>query len=387
MRIAPALAACILLLSPSLAAAPDPIARAADALAPHTDGFGIYDASGSAPLDAYWAALTDKALAHLNGGGTAETLAKAMAQGDDASADAVTLAPGLVGLSLHYGEMGDVLLLARRGARFAVAWDAAKPDASAIRRFPVLAAWTPAAAAATCRSRAKGDDKYGCGALSGGFLRLPADRAGHVRFAIDATYAQAAGETVAGQLSLWSWDGKAATPLLAKTFIKMIEGPYGASLAGDVLTVREKGDFKTFFTCGACEGRTLDWSVRIGPDGLTDLGEKSFVPELDAVDGVLDAIRHGAPTAALASDQVVAVLRPFVRQAVEEARNDPNHFFSLVMLETHGVTRRGGATTLCFSTDTVVDARNRPFLFAIRSKSGHLFLEHAAPAPSETCPA
>lgn len=390
MRTVPAFVACLLLLAPG--AAPDPVARARAALAVHGDGYGLDGKPGSAAaLRAYWDALTGKTLAYLNShpGTALETLGKNLSTNkNDPDVYAVALGPSLIGLSLSYGATGDIVLIQKQGGHFSLVWDAARIGPEEIRRFPILKAWAVDAASVDCRTTAviKADQWDRCGPLGGGFQRLAPDRAGHPRFLVDATYAQEMGETVGGQISIWTWDGRRATPLLTKSYGYMIEQEAFTRLDGDIVRVREKQDFRSFFSCGSCDGRQVEWSVRIGPDGVTDLGDVSLVPELDAVDGLLDAIRRDKPTAALASQQVVRLLRPFVTRAIAEARQDPDHYFSLGMLEAAVMSRRGGTSVLCFATDPIADVRHRPFLLTIEGRAGRPFVARAAAAPTQVCP-
>jgi hypothetical protein len=201
--------------------------------------------------------------------------------------------------SASRGEMGTVFIVAARDNRFATAWTIADAAASSVPEAGLLSAWVPARARDSCRKPPPDATWLTCGALSGAIGKLPDARGGRHRFYVDATYAQGMGMTVTAQLSIWRWTGQTAEPLLAKIYDYMIDQKLGTRLDGDLLRLRVKDEFKSFFACGSCEGRQLDWTIRIGPDRIEDLGKTSAVPELDLVDTLYDRVLRDQPGSCL----------------------------------------------------------------------------------------
>ena len=161
--------------------------------------------------------------------------------------------------------------------RYLLAWQVQEASGG---QAEILAAWS----AANARLSRRGADSGPFGSIIPHLARFPDDAKGRPRFYIDGTYAQDAGGTEGKQISLWIWDGVTARPIIARDYAAGINRSVGVRLEGDILKVQQKKFFRTFFSCGMCEERQMDWAVRITPEGVEDLGEKSQVPELDAVD-------------------------------------------------------------------------------------------------------
>jgi hypothetical protein len=134
---------------------------------------------------------------------------------------------------------------------------------------------------------------------------LSSDAHGRARFYVDGTYTQTAGGTVGAQISIWAWNGTTAQPLIARDYIFMINQTVGTRLDGDLLKVRQKKSFRTFFACGSCQERQTDWIVRITPEGIDDLGEVSVVPELDAIDELFARVLQRQPAHDIASARAI----------------------------------------------------------------------------------
>ena len=244
-------------------------------------------------------------------------------------------------------ETGDVFILVARGGDYVPAWSADQAGQDFRGSMVSLGAWSVAAANEACRDRTPERPWGNCGPLYARVGILPPDVAARRRFFVDATWAQEMGATVSGQLSLWSWDGAMAKPLLVRTYGYMVDQSEGVRLEGDVLKARVKQEYRSFFDCGACDGRQLDWSFHIAPDRVSDLGKRSVTPEMDAVDRLLRTIGLRLPAVGLASPQAVAALKQRIpRRTLSEA----NQAF-LGMVVDHSVTGSGPSRTLCLATD------------------------------------
>src|SRR5271168_952948 len=175
------------------------------------------------------------------------------------------------------GNIGNVFIVAKTGGHYHVAWSTAQPQEAQENQAALLAAWRPENAKHGGRGpylAATGSD----GSVLPRIGLLPKDATGHPRFYVDGTYAQSAGGTVGAQVSIWLWDGITARPLIAHAYALMIDQQVGTRVEGDLLKVQQKKFFRTFFSCGACEERQTDWTFRLAPSGVKDLGEKSLVP-------------------------------------------------------------------------------------------------------------
>jgi hypothetical protein len=212
------------------------------------------------------------------------------------------------------GPIGNVFIVAKSGGQYRLAWSTAQVQQSSGKQAEVLAAWR----AENARHGGRGPywaASGRAGPVSPRLGRLPDDAAGHSRFYIDGFYAQSAGGTTGAQISLWIWDGATARPLIARDYVMMIDQKVGTRLEGDLLKVQQKKSFRTFFSCGSCEERQTDWIVRVTGESVQELGEKTVVPELDAVDEFFYRLIQGKSATALAAPRAIVAGTGLVRDA------------------------------------------------------------------------
>lgn len=325
-------------------------------LATHTDSFSLDGTpEGREALEAYWDAIQDWTLWYLNSHSQmspreiSEHLETQELNGG-VEVGVEKIGSDLYAVSAGYGEIGTVFFVEKRRGIYAVVWGIRHVPAPYIAKFPTLAAWSTDHARDPCNlGKEDGSGWDLCGPIHGDVALLPPNSTGRTRFFIDATYAQAASETVAGQVSIWTWDGRAATPLFAKTYGYTLED-VDVHLSGSVLTVRVKDEYKMFYSAGCCAGRELDWTVRIGPDRVDDLGMRPLIPELDAIDDLLFRVWHRQPTAAIAAPKVVATLTTLMK--AQQARGDFDPKFPMFGMFGGSSVRRGPQDTLvCLATD------------------------------------
>jgi len=161
-----------------------------------------------------------------------------------------------------------------------------------------------------------------------------------------------AGGTVGAQTSLWVWDGVTARPQLTRDYALMIDQKVGARMEGGLFKVQQKRSFRTFFSCGECEERQTDWLVRLTPDGIEDLGEKSAVPELDAVDELFYRVINHKSAADVAAPAAVEAAKALVECARRDVSDQVwKKFPSLGMMGDWSVTRNKNAEDLCLELD------------------------------------
>jgi hypothetical protein len=357
---------------------------AKSALKPHFDGFSIDDdLHAPGQLDREWSLLPQWAEQYLdeNPSAGSDEIKAALGNLDSSlSVDSLRLDDHALVISTSQGEMGNILVTAFESGRYETMWNIKSPGQGALDKFPELAAWSPDGASSKCYRLRAEKDWWRCGPLFGKAERLAPDSKGHDRFFIAATRAQEAGATVGAQLSIWEWDGKNVHPLLVKSYVYMIDQTEGARVDGEFLRVREKKEFRTFFGCGGCEGRQMEWTIRVNGAGIEDLGTKSVMPELDLVDEVYFRIEHAMPTTGLASPQVVTALRKTISN-IESGDTRPNKekYPSLGMLAQWKVAHEGNTTKLCFSTDF-----QSPCVFTIHTSGETLFLADIRNLNTET---
>jgi hypothetical protein len=277
------------------------------------------------------------------------------------------LGPDLFGFGTSYSEIGTAFLVGKRDGRYRVVWDIRRLPAGDISRFPILASWTVERARETCRSKTDEGKWNQCGPIHGDFQLLPPDSRGNVRFYLDATYAQAAGETVGGQISIWSWNGETATPLLARSYTYDFED-FGVHFSGGLLKVRAKDEYQSYYSCGACLGRRMDWTIRITPDRVTDQGMTPLYPELDVVDSLFQRMAGRQVATDLASSRVIAKLTKLLEPVSDKNTGSPA--FDLEMLDDSSVRRVNGRALACIS----VDAVDNGIVFTIEKRDGRDFI-------------
>jgi hypothetical protein len=250
-----------------------------------------------------WSPAESLAMGLLDAGAGPAELKAAFAKRDNTiDVSALQLAAGawLVTLS-RFEDSADVFMAAREPTGYAATWRLGDAEADADGDFKPLRAWSAAGGRADCRQNLPDADWADCGPIAPEIGRLPIGAGGASRFWLRGVYAQEAGETESAQLSLWRWDGKAAWPLLVRTFQFRIDEDLGPSVAGGLIRMHVKDDFKTMLSCGACPGRQRTWRFGLTADGAQDLGERSLTPELDLADELFDRAARHRPLAGLAS--------------------------------------------------------------------------------------
>lgn len=348
-------------------------------------------------LDALWTATQDWTVAFLqtNPAITTERLRTELFnhhggnREDVAPGNVFVLAPGVYAFTASFGETGNIFLIQRRDGHFAKVWDIRQADASAL---PLLKAWRNDHAFNGCEK--EDDSNRGlCGPLFSDKIRvLPPDQMGRPRFYLNATYAQYAETTVAGQLSIWSLDGTVPKPQWAKRYLYNFED-MSWHRDGALLKIRTTDWWHMFFACGSCVGRQMNWTLRIRPDGVDDLGMVPVVPELDAIDQLFYRVWKHQPADELANPEVLAVSAKMIAALQEDEAAiakkyheaiDPN-YLSLGMLDGDpkaAVVRKG--REVCLVTDN-----SGPIRVRFETRGGKLFATELAQFPqsdSETCP-
>ncbi len=296
----------------------------------------------------------------------------------DGEQECLQLSEGTFLVNPH-ASIGNVFIVSKSDGHYHLAWSTSQVQRANGDQAKILAAWRPEHALNGGRGpywAASGS----AGSVSGKIGRLPSDANGHPRFYVDAIYAQSAGGTVGAQISVWSWDGVMARPLIARDYTFMIDQAVGTRVEGDLLKVQQKKFFRTFYSCGSCEERQMDWIVRLTPEGIQDLGEKSAVPELDAVDELLYRTIHHKSAANMAAPSVLKIAEQIIRDArVQASAKDWKEFPTLGMMMGWRIQDDSGSRILCLSLDN-----GGTNLFTLKPAGGTFFIADAKPT-KESC--
>jgi hypothetical protein len=245
--------------------------------------------------------------------------------------------------------IGNVFIVSKFGDGYRVAWSTAQVQEAIGESAETLAAWRPE------HALLGGRGPYWAASGSAGpvipqLVILPSDAKGHARFYIDGMYQQGAGGTVGGQISLWVWDGSTARPQITREYTLMIDQKVGTRMEGDLLKVQQKKFFRTLASCGDCEERQTDWIVRITPDGMKELGEKSLVPELDAVDELFFRVINGKSASDIAAPAAIEAAKGIVdSERADESEKDWKEFPNLGMIDGWSVTKNKDGEVLCLA--------------------------------------
>jgi hypothetical protein len=264
--------------------------------------------------------------------------------------------------------LGNVFIIAKAEGRYRVAWSTDQDQPLSGKQGKLLAAWH-------ARNAATGQKPEPAGPFIARLGNLPSDADGNARFYIDAIDSPDEGGTVRAQISLWLWNGRTALPQLVQEYALMIDQKVGTRLEGDLLKVQEKKFFRTFFSCGTCEERQTDWIVRVTPNGFQDLGEKSTVPGLDAIDELFYRIIHHLPTAGLATPAAASYARRMVReQRKESTPKEWKEFPSFGMMGEWASHQNRDGMVVCLSLDVGTN------LFTMKPAGGKLSITGIQPA-------
>jgi len=236
------------------------------------DGF-LLDSSPAAAtaLDAQWAAARDLVAALLDR--QPELAPAALTRQAKHSAGlgvyALRLDPDAVLVDTESGEFGTAFLF-RRGDDGHYHSVFALHETAAARAGPTaaLAAWRSVNAASICRSRPSEGEWYRCGPMAvQRLIPLQAEAAGGRRFAILGSYVVPMGGTVPFQLTIWRWDGRSATLLLARTLSQTLTQPVFVGEDARGFTLRVKEQHQSFSASEEGGGRQMIWRFDLPATG------------------------------------------------------------------------------------------------------------------------
>jgi hypothetical protein len=235
--------------------------------------------------------------------------------------------------------IGNVFIVSKSGGEYRVAWSTAQVQEASGKSAEVLAAW-----------RAE-NAHPGVGSVQPAKLAiLPADAKGHPRFYVVGNYAQGEVGTFGEQISFWVWDGVTARPQLTRVYAVYADQEVGTRVEGDLLKVQQKKRFRAFYSGEDSGERQTDWIVRITPDAMEDRGEKSLVPELDAVDELFYRVINGKSATDIAAPAAIVAAKGVVDSArAEESERDWKEFPNLGMIGGWSVSKNKDGEVLCLA--------------------------------------
>jgi hypothetical protein len=251
------------------------------------------------------------------------------------------------------GEVGTVFILAPGDGGLTPIWsvtDARTP--AGLARGNELHNWSADCSVLYSKQRI-------CLPLWGRIGILPSKADGTERFYIDATYAQDAGATVANQFTIWDWNGAKATPRYLKIYLMMVEQPTGLRHRGDTIILRMKEDWGHFHSCGQCNGRQRDLTLKLTPSGQQEFGVRSIHPELDRIDLLIDRVLAGKPAGDVASDQAIAMVRSQLSENLAQMKDPKQADIAplLGMVMNYRITHRKRETQVCLDLDSDISNR------------------------------
>jgi hypothetical protein len=300
---------------------------------------------GERALNRAWTLLAAWTAAYLNEHPDATPKRLKRAAPDD-DLDAVALGPRtmLVGAAVD-NAFGTFFIVDGTEGTFRPVWSIR--EHAGREAFPLLDAWTAKGAAEPCRKAVGDADELRCGSLGGSAARLPDDAQGHPRFYIHAGYSEVAGNAEAKQMSFWTWKGGKAEPQFVTSFGVNIDDE-AMRLDGDLLKMRVAEDYRMIAPWWDHLDRDLDWTFRVGPEGIDDLGKTSVIPEVDVVDELLVRAAHRLLADDLATREVQAAVAKIVQSARQDSQGGEP---SLSMAGGTTVRHQDGHSLVCLPTD------------------------------------
>jgi len=142
--------------------------------------------------------------------------------------------------------------------------------------------------------------------------KLPPSAKGHPRFYLQNSDLQGSGCWLQGQLSVWEWDGTRAIPLLIRHYTSNFDlsgGDGPIKFDGQFIRVRTKESFKAFMDYSCSRDPEGEWTIRITPEEVMDLGVRRVHPELDLIDDLFDRINRRRNAEQLAAPTVISALQ------------------------------------------------------------------------------
>jgi hypothetical protein len=235
--------------------------------------------------------------------------------------------------------IGNVFIVSKSGDDYRVAWSTAQVQEAGGKSAEALAAW-----------RAE-NAHLGVGSVQPAELAiLPTDAKGHARFYIVGIHSQGGGSTIGEQISLWVWDGVTALPQLTRNYAVYVDQAVGTRIEGDLLKVQQKKFFRTLSSGVDSPERQTDWIVRITPDGMKEVGEKSLVPELDAVDELFYRVINGKSASDIAAPAAIVAAKGVVdSERTGESEKEWKAFPNLGMIDGWSVTKNKDGGVLCLA--------------------------------------
>jgi hypothetical protein len=337
----------------------------AEALSAHTDGFGL-DRDPNSPvfLDREWTLMADWAAAYLNAhpAATAKDVEAAVPQLDATlEGSVIELSPHVFVVAAQGYETGTFFIISQTAGVYRSAWNVKDFAATHDGQDDDISLWST-----------RGTDS-----LFGHVGALFDNENGNSRFYVDATY-HGEGLTVGKQLSIWEWNGAAATPVLMGDYTYSLDSAEGVTFDGKLLRAHTKeDDFKTFFSCGGCQEPPGEWTIRVTPRGVEDLGHRRLTPELDLIDNLYYRIQQRMPVSSLAAPGVVAKLTEAI-DALPKDPDAPNDYAPLGMLMDWKVEHQDQHMRICLW----VDDPGR-YLFTLVRRSGKWFFTEAQDVSNE----
>jgi hypothetical protein len=309
--------------------------------------------------------MADWVAAYLNAhpAATAKEVEAAVPQLDaNLGGSAIELSPHVFVVAAQSDETGTFFILSQTAGVYKPAWNVKDFAVTHDGRDDAISHWSV----------------NGTDSLFGTIGALFDNENGNRRFYIDATY-RGQGGTVGKQLSIWEWNGVAATPVLMGDYTYSLDSAEGVTFDGKLLRAHTKeGDFKTFFSCGGCPEPPGEWTIRISSRGVEDLGHRRLAPELDLIDNLYYRIQRRMPVSNMAAPGVVLKLTDAI-DALPKNPDASDNYELLGMLMDWKVEHQDQHMRICILTDNP-----GRYLFTLVRRSGKWFFTQAQDVGDES---
>lgn len=275
---------------------------------------------------------------------------------------------------------GNVFIIGPRAGKLQALWnikDASPNDSDAAQ---IVRVWSVSALLPECHQR---QTRLGfCGPIQGLVGLLP-DASNRVhRFYVMGIAAGATETYQFGSFTVWQWNGKGATPILAKVYswVPAVDDPK-PKFDGKFLWLDYMDEYKGFAKWPISTQRNTRWAIEVTPTDIRDAGLTPYEPELDVLDELVVRLQDKRATADIAA--------PAVAAAMTELMTGPDSRAGRVSITATAITRQPKRPTiLCatFPPDYVTNNRDRVFRFVLVPVRGQNFISAVSENDDAPCP-
>jgi len=266
-----------------------------------------------------------------------------------------------------YG-MGSVYIAHQVDGKFQIVWNTpASVDLSGANRKKLAAGVTSYLAPWTAQQEVEDSAPNSVWGLG----KLPDTASGMHRFYFNTVYRQEAGATDTSQLSIWQWDGKIASSQMLIEH-RDNESTPAIYFAGRILHVPTRTNFTMLLEYNSGVGNAVDQRIFVGPESVRYVGNAELMPELELIDTIFVKTSSHQKVEALASNDVISVVRPLVLQTP-------------LWLEDVSVQHEAAKSLLCVTLQLNPSGDDKTLKFTLINRNGNYFAASANDLGSTGC--